>query len=223
MAEFGTLFQFYTETFYEENNLPSDLELYLNQKIAHILRGRYIQQNDEDFIKHEDNRLVKIANASSGQQETFPLITILKGVANTTLDLPEQDMIIYIEEPEAHLFPTTQKQIVELISAIYNLNPDKIQIFVTTHSPYILTAFNNLVTAGQLIDSGIEEEAVHQIVSKYEVLSPENLSAYSMEAGGAKDITDLEYGLIDAEQIDDVSDLINTQFDQLLALNIDNI
>ena len=41
---------------------------------------------------------------------------------------------LYIEEPEAHLFPTAQKRIIQLLSRTFNNNNNKkFQIFVTTH------------------------------------------------------------------------------------------
>ena len=52
---------------------------------------------------------------------------------------------IYIEEPEAHLFPTAQKRIVQLLARTFNNTNSNFQIIVTTHSPYILSSFNNLI------------------------------------------------------------------------------
>mgnify|MGYP006206212493 CR=1 FL=1 len=48
-----------------------------------------------------------------------------------------------IEEPEAHLFPVAQKHLIELLAIMVNRNEDN-QLIITTHSPYILSSFNNL-------------------------------------------------------------------------------
>jgi predicted ATPase len=50
-----------------------------------------------------------------------------------------------VEEPEAYLFPVAQKQIIDLIALLANQNEN--QVIVTTHSPYILSSFNNLLYA----------------------------------------------------------------------------
>ena len=47
----------------------------------------------------------------------------------------------FIEEPEAHLFPEAQCEVMNLISLLSH-NFDS-QFFITTHSPYLLTILNN--------------------------------------------------------------------------------
>ncbi len=46
------------------------------------------------------------SNASSGQQEILPLIIMLKLFLNKTISLGNR-AALYIEEPEAHLFPNS--------------------------------------------------------------------------------------------------------------------
>ncbi len=56
--------------------------------------------------------------------------------------LDETSVFMVFEEPEAHLYPETQSDIVELIGLLANLYHN--QIIIITHSPYILPPFNNL-------------------------------------------------------------------------------
>ncbi len=50
----------------------------IDKKIDDIMCGSYQRQDDDDFIYHKDKRKVRVLNASSGQQETLPLLLVLK-------------------------------------------------------------------------------------------------------------------------------------------------
>lgn len=183
-----------------------------------ILNGKYIQKNGEDYLELAEDRQVKLINSSSGQQETLPLTIILETIA---YDQPEVGgNSIYIEEPESHVFPSTQKNIVELISTVYNARKDSLQFFITTHSPYILTAFNNLIQAGILAVDATDEkiEQISKHVPKSRFLNPDEVAVYSLADGYCKSIIDQETGLIDANIIDEVSNELAIQFDELLDL-----
>ncbi|MEO1692988.1 MAG: AAA family ATPase [Cyanobacteria bacterium J06631_6] len=159
-----------------------------------------------------------MANSSSGQQETLPLILILETISQH--DASTDGISLYVEEPEAHIFPTTQKDIVELISLVFNERKNNSQFFITTHSPYILTSFNNLLQAGMLAIDADEEKIkkIDKLVSKSRFLKPEEVAVYSVESGDCQSIMDKETGLIDANMIDEVSNDLGVQFDELLDL-----
>ena len=127
---------------------------------------------------------------------------------------------IYIEEPEAHIFPATQRSIVELIATVYNARKNSLQFILTTHSPYILTSFNNLLQAGMLAADADEEKvkAIEKLVPKSRFIQPEEIAVYSVADGYCKSIMDESTGLIDANIIDEVSNELAVQFDELLDL-----
>jgi len=119
-----------------------------------------------------------------------------------------------------HFFPETQKLIVELISTAFNIANEPLQFFITTHSPYIPTAFNNLMLAGS-IEQTIDEEKkkdLYKITSKERIIDPKDVRAYALEGGKCKNIQDKKTGLINDEIIDDVSEKIGMEFDALLNL-----
>jgi len=165
-------------------------------------------------------RKISVSNSSSGQQEVLPLALILRSIA---LSKPTKigGQSIYIEEPEAHIFPAAQRDMVELISTVYNSSKDNLQFFITTHSPYILTAFNNLLQAGFLAANATEEKKkeIARYVPTSRFLEPNDLAVYSLADGDCHSILDLETGLIDTNIIDDVSNELAIQFDQLLDIN----
>jgi predicted ATP-dependent endonuclease of OLD family len=200
-------------------NRTNKIDREIDNLIKTVLCGQYIHDKGEDFLESEDGRRIGIANSSSGQQETLPLAIIL-----TTLPFITSDRIgktVYIEEPEAHLFPSAQRNIVELIATIFNYHEESdFQLFITTHSPYILTAINNLLQAGLIYRNSEQEiiEKLEKIVPRYKALITEDLAAYEVANGKCKNIICSETGLIDAHAIDAVSDELAIEFDNLLNL-----
>lgn len=110
---------------------------------------------------------------------------------------------------------------VELISTVYNSRKDSLQFLITTHSPYVLTAFNNLLQAGFLAVDATEEKMkkISHYVSKSRFLYPDELTVYSFSDGYSRSILDIEIGLINTNIIDEVSKELAIQFDQLLDID----
>ena len=223
LIEFGS--------FYENVKMISDRKLYFTnnngEKIylhspevesifENILSGKYLKENGTDYIIHNDSRKINVSFASSGQQETLPLLIILKELVN--LNIIARGATIFIEEPEAHLYPSAQKQMVELISYVFNNSVNKIQFVITTHSPYILASLNNLMYAGKIKKNCNEEELVQldELISKNIILDPKNVNAFSLLGGDSQNIICPEDGLISQTSLDDVSNDIAILFDKLL-------
>lgn len=190
----------------------------MRRLIEESLYGKHIREKQKDFLETSDGRKIDIAISSSGQQEMLPLIIILKSLPFLTDSSNGQT--VYIEEPEAHLFPSTQRNIIELIAIIFNYCDNWLQVFITTHSPYILTALNNLLQAGLLYEQEKREisSCLEDIVPRYKAISPSEFSAYVLKDGMCSSIICPETGLIDATLIDSVSDELAIEFDKLLNL-----
>jgi AAA15 family ATPase/GTPase len=186
----------------------------INGLVEKILCGKYLYEKGKDFIVTEGRR-VSVANSSSGQQETLPLAIMISSLASYS-----SDRTVYVEEPEAHLFPSAQRDVVELIATVFNFRPNQLQFFITTHSPYILTAINNLLQAGILYRDAEDEVLIKlkKIVPRHKALLTNELAAYSLVHGNCKSIICKETGLIDANIIDSVSDELAIEFDKLLNL-----
>jgi hypothetical protein len=105
-----------------------------------------------------------------------------------------------------------------MIATAYNLSNGMSQMFITTHSPYILTSFNNLLQAGELLEKGVSKGKLFKIVPEFEVLKPRELNAYAFADGDVKSLIDEETGLISADLLDQVSEEIAIEFDELLSL-----
>jgi AAA ATPase domain len=221
LTQFGRLYEslkpfHQTEGTLGEEVIPEETQ----ELLSKILQGKYIYRGSEDdILLSEDGRQMRLIDSSSGQKEALPLVVIL------TYFLRAQNSghgrTIYIEEPEAHVFPDSQKSIVDLIATVYNLSPERSQFFIATHSPYILTAFNNLIQAGELyrtLASESDLKNLSEIVPKTRSLDFRDIGVYSLEEGFARDIMSEEMGLIDTNIIDEVSNSMAIEFGQLLDL-----
>jgi hypothetical protein len=125
----------------------------------------------------------------------------------------------YIEEPEGHIFPETQREIVQYFAELANSAELHARITVTTHSPYILSAFNNLIEASQVVAAKpeLKDEVAKLIPAQYWV-EPEDFRAYAIEDGVLKSIVAQDTGLVSANYLDRVSETIGMEFDELLRL-----
>jgi predicted ATP-dependent endonuclease of OLD family len=177
-----------------------------------IIKGRYKFENDRETIVLQDSKgFINLSLASSGQQEVvWILLQIFSLVLNRT------KVFMVIEEPEAHLFPVAQKDVVELICLLSNLNNN--QIMITTHSPYILSSLNNYIYAGKLAKTKSAEVA--KLINKKSWLKPEKVAAFYIEEGVLNNIIDDELQLIKVEEIDRASAIINEQFNHLFELDL---
>ena len=99
---------------------------------------------------------------------------------------------------------------------VENINVNKHSFLIPTHSPYFLSAINDLLIAykrGQ-----INEVETNKIINKETWLNPDDLSVYELKKGKASSIFDKKLGLISDNIIDDVSDEMNDEFERLLDI-----
>lgn len=186
--------------------------------MSNIMLSDYVFENGEDILILQNNtKRINLAHASSGQQEALPMLIVL--LAQTRLQSRNPNRMFFIEEPEAHLFPTSQKRTVELFAEIYNTQSSS--FFITTHSPYILTALNNFITASKValaFDDPKTYEQVSELVPPTQWINYGDVSAYTVEKGVLKNICDDEINLIGASIIDSVSDEFDLVYDNLLEI-----
>jgi hypothetical protein len=111
-----------------------------------------------------------IQRASSMVAELAPLDLFIKGV------LGKGDLLI-IEEPEAHLHPSSQIQIAKLIARLVNSG---IRVMCTTHSPLLVNRISNLVLAG-----GVRESVRKELgLKRADIIKEEDLGVYQFVATG---------------------------------------
>lgn len=185
------------------------------------LEVEYKYENDLDKIKLSNNKQIRMSDTSSAIQTNIPLLVVLNYQSNEEFpDYGPDFRATIIEEPELNCFPSLQnstfKYIVRCIRSEQN-NKYNRRIIITTHSPYILTSLNNLMYAYQVGQEHTEE--TNNIIEKKYWINPEDVSAYMLlPNGNCEDIFDREENLIKADKIDEVSRILNQQFENLLTL-----
>lgn len=130
--------------------------------------------------------------------------------------IEKKNRFIVIEEPEAHLFPMAQKNVVELISLMANVTDSK--VIVTTHSPYILTSWNILLYSEKVEG---HQKGERMIVPRNLRVSYENFAAYKVENSNDSErsleaLLDEESHMIKTDYIDEVSSVTNAQLERLI-------
>lgn len=221
LVEFGAYYEDVKELSRLKVDKPIKSHLMYERIISEILNGVYSREKNKDFLVHPDSRKVNLAHASSGQQETLPLLLVLRSMAGLgpVFYSPFDGSTLYIEEPEAHLFPTAQKRVVQLMARTFNSRPNGFQYFITTHSPYILSSFNNLIEAGAIRKGNPNlAKDLEKIVPEAEQLDIDDFAAYSLYGGKKTNIIDQETGLIGENLLDAVSNDIAIEFGNLLDL-----
>ncbi|MBR7800502.1 AAA family ATPase [Undibacterium fentianense] len=211
---FGRIFAAYKDRRFgmnSENVEKSGIRESLNL----LLGGDYVNRNDSEYVQSTDGRKIPISALSSGQQELLPLVTVLPRFISASR------RNIYIEEPEAHLFPSAQSKLVEIFSNLINQTRNNVDMVLTTHSPYVLVKLNNLIKAGQLGRVQIRDRStkVSEVIPKNFWMRPNFVKAYAIINGELKNIIDKD-GFIDAEYLDDVSGEISNEFMRLLEIEV---
>lgn len=171
-------------------------------KVTHTnVEQNMIRQNLMEVVAHEcsDKSLEKQLN-----------------IVNLLMEPHHTDL--YIEEPEAHIFPSTQKSFVYQLVSMLNGRP-KHTCFIATHSPYIMTSFNNVIMAGETIDESNEKaEKVIERMPKRQTLKYDDVAAFEIKDGFIRSIMDEEFHLISADALDSASQEIEEDFEYMLNL-----
>lgn len=184
--------------------------------IKKILKAEYVNDTDGEKLYFDDTHWVKLIYGSSGQQESLWILLLL-----FVAILENKKSYIVLEEPEAHLYPAAQRNIVELIAL--TMNSSNSRFLVTTHSPYILSSANLLIQSASVenyIGANKNEET---IIRKQLRISPQKILAYKIGENGKdtlKNIVDKTSGLIESIEIDTISQEINEESDKLDILEM---
>jgi AAA15 family ATPase/GTPase len=176
--------------------------------IDKILKGRYryFVDRNEERIYYDNSNFIPLNFASSGQQESLWILLL---IYNKLLRVQQQ--FVVIEEPEAHLFPEAQNDIIQLIALLANRSEN--QTIITTHSPYILASINNLLYAHNIGQR--HRNDVSRVVNNQLWLDYSKMGAYFVENGTIRNILEDDLKMIKNEEIDTASSIINAEYDKI--------
>lgn len=192
--------------------------------VSQILHGNYKNENGKERIYYNDQEFVPLNLSSSGQQESIRIIQDALYVLNE-----KRKSSRIIEEPETHLFPKAQKLLIELLILVANKTGS--QLIVTTHSPYVMATFNNMLYYTKAlneqpskkaeIEKFFSTESLKTTANECMNISPDKFQAYALKTGTdiyCRSILDSETQLIGDNFIDEETESINDEFDFLYSI-----
>lgn len=179
----------------------------LEQQIRAIQGKAYIPKHGPKLWKwmvhseKDEKRIVPIEAASSGQMEAWPFFVVA-----ATMGSILKRMSVYFEEPETHLHPSAQVEVMRTIAYLVGRGQN---FFLTTHSPYLLQIVNNML---ERFSVQSRESARQSGIA----LDPEMVAAYRIQ-GQAYNVLDREgTNLVDADELERVADELGGEFQSLL-------
>lgn len=131
-------------------------------------------------------------------------LTQFKAVRNLS-DINKK-IYIHIEEPELSLYPDAQTELInDLVNKCFVANDNQIELFISTHSPYIINHLNLLIKAFD------RDKMVNGANFNYD-----QLAVYHVVEGGLQDLIVTNERLVNTNPL---SETINLIYDQYNALD----
>ena len=143
---------------------------YLNQ-IKKITDGDVVTEEDKEILVLDGGEHVNMSAAASSIKEISPLLFLLK-------NYPDTKVAICLEEPEAHLHPSMQIQVADLIAECIN---NGFLFHITTHSDYFMDRLNQLIKLGNIRkknEATFKEYCAANGLSEKTFLDGDNVKAY---------------------------------------------
>ena len=208
----------------------------ISREIVRIAGGNVESRNGSArFRRTLDGKSIPLPLLSSGTQAMLPMLNVLWQMiteqrgrilfprADNLPGMPDQIVLskglVYVEEPEANIFPRTQYELVRLLAWLSQEWRLDFSWVITTHSPYILSSFNNLIEATQVATARPElKDEVAKLIPEQYWIKTSDFKAYCIHDGNLESIMDSETGLVSANYLDNVSEVIGVEFDELLRL-----
>jgi len=176
------------------------------EKLEIILDGK-IEIIDGSFYLITNDRKYEISLIAEGLRKIGMLSYLL---SNESLD---SQSILFWDEPESNMHP---KLIDDIVSLLVILSNKGIQVFISTHSPYVIESFNNHLKKYKVKDMNIEDKDIKNI----EPLNPKNLRAYLLKQDDNDNIMS-DMGLIDDKLLHDFND-INKLYEKMRDIEWDS-
>ena len=137
------------------------------------------------------------------------MTSVLKNIQNRS---SYRSFHLFVEELEQNLFPIAQFELVKMLVGLLKQTDKKdtgykSTVFLTTHSPYVLTALNVMMLASAAYE--ISHDKVHDLGLEDYVLPKGAYSAYCIKDGRFENIVDEEYGFIKGDFLDSVSEQVD--------------
>jgi len=201
-------------------NLEAARNKYPNYDMPLLGVSYKYENNDDYFVLNENKKQYPLMVASSGIQSAFPLMLVLHYAVHD-----REYSSFVVEEPECNLFPSKQVELLQFI--LKTVCDDNRTLTITTHSPYLLTALNNHLYAGQLKTDFKQQEVQDAINNRSHIfpLDPDDCAVYSLGKDVNQDGAYCEWimrhdGLIEYNALDETYATLGDDFSQLEDIEI---
>jgi hypothetical protein len=144
---------------------------------------------------------IPIEATASGQMEAWPFFVIA-----ATFGAFGKNMDFYFEEPETHLHPRAQVEVMKTIAYLVNQGQ---RFVVTTHSPFLLYVVNNLIQRFLVAEQGKTKPSGL-------TLNPNDVAAYRLGQPTEEILDRGGTNLLRLDELERVADELGGEFDRLL-------
>jgi hypothetical protein len=179
--------------------------------ILHVKNMRYEKERGLRITLSTGCEIPPLA-LSSGQQELLYLALLVGHLIDTGFSYANS-ISVFIEEPEAHLFPQEQKSIIEYVVEVfrkiqqYSMSSRQMRFFITTHSPYVLNVMSTMMNRGRLKKEADKSNNVFQ--DSFHYFNQGDVSAYFIDTDGiVVPIVSEDESFLNAEAINNISQII---------------
>jgi len=206
-------------------NSSNNIGRVIEEIVVDILRGQISYDKQKRVWVDIQGKMYATRNLASGQMDFWPIWTILSK-AYYSLSRAHYRNWVFLDEPEAHLHPSAQKQLVDILCLL------DMSFILTTHSPFILYSLNNKMVEGEfssrlisdseretfneLYYGGTEEDFMKFVNKNPHVLAflrPGLVNAYNFSKDGkVKNIIEPETKLIREEYLEEVARELERDF-----------
>jgi predicted ATP-dependent endonuclease of OLD family len=166
-----------------------------------VLGIEYKYIDGQHVVSIKDEKLKKhlpFYMTSTSVRSLSDLNTYIKNIA-------QKGDILMIDEPELNLHPENQIKLARLFVKLIN---NGLNVFITTHSDYIIKELNNLI----MLSNNFKNKEAFMKKNKYstdEILKPSDIKAYYAEENTLKNIEVDKYGMLESN-FDNAINTINT-------------
>lgn len=199
----------------------------------------YVNKSGADVLVHENGTETPAFYASSGMQSVMPMDVMANYITesvgqNASLSMHDRNEIgkadnglsyrrleyqsaqLFIEEPEQNLYPESQRLVVmSLVRSLrkaLNNGAEQSMAVVTTHSPYVISVVNVLLSAAIVEEKGLKQ----RVVDKDLILPSKAISGYYINEDGVfQTIMDTDIPMLSGNDLDGVSDWVDESISKL--------
>lgn len=144
---------------------------------------------------------IPIEATASGQMEAWPFFAIA-----ATFGAFTKNMDFYFEEPETHLHPRAQVEVMKTIAYLVNQGQ---RFVITTHSPFLLYVVNNMIQRHLVAGQG-------KTTPQGQTLNPADVAAYRLGEPTEEILDRGGTNLLKLHELERVADELGGEFDRLL-------